>query len=81
MLWDVEARSESLPAEYDPMVYLYGALCSHNLKWEQVWNRQTIEDFLESWFTSAETTPILNAHPRLIQDLKEAGWVIRREKQ
>ena len=78
VLWDVEARSESLPAEYDPMVYLYGALCSHNLEWEQVWNKQTIEDWLTNWLGPPTFEMSSSA---LLRDLQKAGWVIRREDE
>ena len=83
VLLDVAARSESLPAEYDPMVYLYGALCSHNLEWEQVWNRQTIEDWLETYFVISARGDAQGPESALsfIRGLEKAGWVIQREDQ
>jgi hypothetical protein len=74
------ADSGSLPAGYDPALYLYGSLCYADLEWEQVWEGPTINEWLESWFIVAETTgdSFMIAVPKLLHDLKKAGWVIRR---
>ncbi len=78
VMWDVEARSESLPAEYDPKVYLLGALCFHNMEWEHVWTEPNLVDWLTTWFAP----PIFEVSvPNLLRDLKQAGWVIRREDE
>jgi len=76
VLRDVEAHSESLPVEYEPMLYLIGSLCYADLEWEQVSGGESIEDWMETWFHS----PLVD-RLTLIQDLNKAGWVIRREDE
>jgi hypothetical protein len=71
------ADSGSLPAGYDPALYLYGSLCYANLEWEQVWEGPTIEDWLADWFPIDVEVPV----SALIRDLNKAGWVVRREDE
>lgn len=74
----LDADSGSLPPSYDPMIYLYGALCFNNLEWEQVWTEPNLVDWLTDWFAPPTfEVSVLT----LLRDLKSAGWVIRWEDE
>ncbi len=74
----LDADSGPLPVAYDPKVYLYGALCFHNMEWEHVWTEPNLVDWLTDWFVP----PIFEVSvPNLLRDLNKAGWVIQREDE